>query len=107
MADKKDEVGGGMEDRVLDYDTTTPVLDEDSVDPVYKAKAHVLNNAIQNIGMGRYQWECDLDDTNGGMKTVPVLELETGWTSMSTSDWGKSFVYCLCWPQEMISTMTA
>lgn len=57
MADKKDEVGGGMEDRVLDYDTTTPVLDEDSVDPVYKAKAHVLNNAIQNIGMGRYQWE--------------------------------------------------
>ncbi|KAI4204781.1 MAG: hypothetical protein LQ350_000847 [Teloschistes chrysophthalmus] len=56
MLDKKDEVGG-MDDRALVYGTTTPVLDEDSVDPIYKAKAHVLNNAIQNIGMGRYQWE--------------------------------------------------
>lgn len=56
MTDKKDEAGG-MDDRGLDYSTTTPVLDEGSVDPIYKAKAHVLNNAIQNIGMGRYQWE--------------------------------------------------
>jgi hypothetical protein len=31
--------------------------DEDgAVDPVYKAKAHALNEAIQEIGMGRYQW---------------------------------------------------
>ncbi|KAL0952893.1 hypothetical protein HGRIS_007112 [Hohenbuehelia grisea] len=27
-----------------------------SVDPVYQAKAHILNEAIQEIGMGRYQW---------------------------------------------------
>ena len=29
--------------------------DEGSVDPVYQAKAHVLNQAIQEIGMGKYQ----------------------------------------------------
>ncbi|KAL1893707.1 hypothetical protein Sste5346_006205 [Sporothrix stenoceras] len=27
------------------------------VDPVYAAKAHVLNHAIQSIGMGKYQWQ--------------------------------------------------
>ncbi|KAF2032310.1 MFS general substrate transporter [Setomelanomma holmii] len=30
---------------------------EDSLDPVYEAKARVLNKAIQDIGMGRYQWQ--------------------------------------------------
>jgi len=29
--------------------------DEGSVDPVYQAKAHVLNQALQEIGMGKYQ----------------------------------------------------
>lgn len=28
-----------------------------SIDPVYEAKAQVLNKAIQDIGMGRYQWQ--------------------------------------------------
>ncbi|KAI0060083.1 MFS general substrate transporter [Artomyces pyxidatus] len=32
------------------------LYDEGSVDPVYQAKAHVLNQALQEIGMGRYQW---------------------------------------------------
>lgn len=27
------------------------------IDPVYEAKANVLNVAIQEIGMGRYQWQ--------------------------------------------------
>ncbi|KAK3337180.1 major facilitator superfamily transporter [Cercophora scortea] len=27
------------------------------IDPVYEAKARVLNHAIQEIGMGRYQWK--------------------------------------------------
>ncbi len=27
------------------------------IDPVYEAKARVLNHAIQQIGMGRYQWQ--------------------------------------------------
>ena len=29
--------------------------DEGSVDTVYQAKAHILNQALQEIGMGRYQ----------------------------------------------------
>jgi hypothetical protein len=29
--------------------------DEGSVDPVYQAKARVLNRALQEIGMGKYQ----------------------------------------------------
>ena len=29
----------------------------DGVDPIYAAKARVLNVAVQEIGMGRYQWQ--------------------------------------------------
>lgn len=29
--------------------------DEDAIDPVYQAKARLLNEAIQEIGMGKYQ----------------------------------------------------
>lgn len=36
--------------------STTDVLPEGSVDPIYLAKAKVLNDAIQSIGMGKYQW---------------------------------------------------
>uniref|UniRef100_D8Q366 Major facilitator superfamily (MFS) profile domain-containing protein n=1 Tax=Schizophyllum commune (strain H4-8 / FGSC 9210) TaxID=578458 RepID=D8Q366_SCHCM len=32
------------------------VFGGDSIDPVYLAKAHVLNRALQEIGMGRYNW---------------------------------------------------
>lgn len=32
--------------------------DEDAIDPVYQAKARLLNEAIQQIGMGRYQARC-------------------------------------------------
>lgn len=32
-------------------------LPEGSVDPVYEAKARLLNQAILDIGMGRYQWQ--------------------------------------------------
>jgi hypothetical protein len=31
------------------------VLEGSEVDPVYHAKAHILNNALQEIGMGKYQ----------------------------------------------------
>jgi hypothetical protein len=34
---------------------TQDVLPDGSVDPVYQAKAELLNDAIQRIGMGRYQ----------------------------------------------------
>ncbi|KAL8923114.1 MAG: hypothetical protein Q9208_004798 [Pyrenodesmia sp. 3 TL-2023] len=55
MTEEKDETN--INSRSLDDTLTAPVLDRSAVDPVYQAKAHVLNNAIQQIGMGRYQWE--------------------------------------------------
>ena len=33
------------------------VLPDTALAPVYGQKAHVLNAAIQKIGMGKYQWE--------------------------------------------------
>jgi hypothetical protein len=36
------------------------VLEEGALDPVYEAKARVLNKAVQDIGMGKYQWEVRL-----------------------------------------------
>ena len=41
-----------------DTPITGPVVDlyeEGFNDPIYQAKAHILNRAIQDIGMGRYQ----------------------------------------------------
>jgi len=35
------------------------VLEEGSLDPVYEAKARVLNKAIQDIGMGKYVTSMD------------------------------------------------
>ncbi|KIM38934.1 hypothetical protein M413DRAFT_29849 [Hebeloma cylindrosporum] len=32
------------------------LFSDETVDPVYQAKSHVLNQAIQEIGMGKYQW---------------------------------------------------
>ncbi|CAK7229205.1 hypothetical protein SEUCBS140593_007168 [Sporothrix eucalyptigena] len=37
--------------------TADLLLPPGSVDPVYAAKARVLNQAVQAIGMGRYQWQ--------------------------------------------------
>lgn len=34
-----------------------PVLLKGALDPAYEGKAQVLNTAIQDIGMGRYQWQ--------------------------------------------------
>ena len=34
------------------------LFSDETVDPVYQAKAHVLNQAIQKIGMGKYQVSC-------------------------------------------------
>lgn len=35
---------------------TRDIFTEDSLDPVYHAKARILNDALQEIGMGKYQW---------------------------------------------------
>jgi MFS family permease len=37
-------------------DFRTAALPEGTTDPVFEAKAQVLNNHIQKIGMGKYQW---------------------------------------------------
>lgn len=39
------------------HEAPISVLEDGSLDPVYEAKAKVLNKAIQDIGMGRYQWQ--------------------------------------------------
>ncbi|KAL0577361.1 hypothetical protein V5O48_004613 [Marasmius crinis-equi] len=36
--------------------TTEDIFTEDALDPIYQQKARVLNDATQEIGMGRYQW---------------------------------------------------
>jgi len=38
--------------------THVDLFSDETVDPVYQAKAHVLNKAIQEIGMGKYQVSC-------------------------------------------------
>jgi len=40
-----------------DGEVPVSVLEDGSLDPVYEAKAKMLNKAIQDIGMGRYQWQ--------------------------------------------------
>ncbi|CAN9293647.1 unnamed protein product [Alternaria alternata] len=40
-----------------DGEAPVSVLEDGSLDPVYEAKAKMLNKAIQDIGMGRYQWQ--------------------------------------------------
>ena len=39
----------------VEVDSLDDLYDDDSVDPVYRAKAHLLNKAVIEIGMGRYQ----------------------------------------------------
>lgn len=35
---------------------TEDLFTDDAVDPVYQARARILNDALQEIGMGKYQW---------------------------------------------------
>jgi hypothetical protein len=35
---------------------TVPIVEDGQMDPLYQAKAQMLNDAIQDIGMGKYQW---------------------------------------------------
>jgi hypothetical protein len=48
------------------------VLEDGSLDPVYEAKAKVLNKAIQDIGMGRYQWQVSAAHT---LRLRPYLDI--------------------------------
>jgi len=40
-----------------DGEVPVSVLEDGSLDPVYEAKAKMLNKAMQDIGMGKYQWQ--------------------------------------------------
>ncbi|CAM1503545.1 Fc.00g011360.m01.CDS01 [Cosmosporella sp. VM-42] len=46
---RRDSLGSSIDD--------VAIIPKGVLDPVYEAKARVLNRAIQDIGMGRYQWE--------------------------------------------------
>ena len=37
------------------------LFSDETVDPVYQAKAHILNQAIREIGMGKYQVNCRIN----------------------------------------------
>lgn len=68
MADssrKIDETYGNKEPSAQtvarDGEAPVSVLEDGSLDPVYEAKAKMLNKAIQDIGMGKYQWQVSVD----------------------------------------------
>lgn len=41
--------------KVTTVTSTTDLFEDGTVDPIYQAKARVLNAAIQELGMGKYQ----------------------------------------------------
>ncbi|KAI9066823.1 MFS general substrate transporter [Trametes sanguinea] len=45
-----------VEAPAINVETHDIFEDDSGVDPVYQAKARILNDAIQEIGMGKYQW---------------------------------------------------
>ncbi|KAG6835635.1 hypothetical protein H0H93_016327 [Arthromyces matolae] len=51
---------------------TQTIFTNDALDPVYQAKAQILNEAIQDIGMGRYQWD-NLWPVVTGLILAPVV----------------------------------
>ncbi|KAF5534133.1 major facilitator superfamily transporter [Fusarium mexicanum] len=64
MADKEEErkaYGAINNDRrrnsLVDAADDEAIIPKGALDPVYEAKARILNSAIQDLGMGRYQWE--------------------------------------------------
>lgn len=41
---------------------TQDIFTDDSLDPVYQTKARILNDALQEIGMGKYQVRRSIHD---------------------------------------------
>ncbi|KAL1412170.1 hypothetical protein Q8F55_003180 [Vanrija albida] len=56
---KRDSLGYATDDdaTVVVVDDGKTTIPKGTYDPVYEAKARVLNDAIQDIGMGWYQWQ--------------------------------------------------
>ncbi|KAF4501219.1 MFS transporter metabolite:H+ symporter [Fusarium agapanthi] len=64
MADKEEErkaygaiSNDGRRNSLVDAADDEAIIPKGALDPVYEAKARILNRAIQDLGMGRYQWE--------------------------------------------------
>ncbi|KAF5569301.1 major facilitator superfamily transporter [Fusarium phyllophilum] len=64
MADKEEERkaygainNDGRRNSLVDAADDEAIIPKGALDPVYEAKARILNRAIQDLGMGRYQWE--------------------------------------------------
>lgn len=57
---EEEQTNYGTHDIPSVHEAPAGVLEEGSLDPVYEAKARVLNKAIQDIGMGKYQWQVNL-----------------------------------------------
>ncbi|CZR46526.1 uncharacterized protein FPRO_11975 [Fusarium proliferatum ET1] len=64
MADKEEERkaygainNDGRRNSLVDAADDEAIIPRGGLDPVYEAKARILNRAIQDLGMGRYQWE--------------------------------------------------
>ena len=57
LVDEKHDVEkhGGAGNAAIHAETQDIFEDDSGVDPVYQAKARILNDAFQEIGMGRYQ----------------------------------------------------
>lgn len=53
----RQEPSNGATTYTLDADSEADKGVIDGLDPEYAAKARVLNRAVQDIGMGRYQWQ--------------------------------------------------
>ncbi|KAI6758841.1 hypothetical protein HG530_011081 [Fusarium avenaceum] len=47
----------GRRSSLVDAAEDEAIIPKGALDPVYEAKARILNRAIQDLGMGRYQWE--------------------------------------------------
>lgn len=66
--EKQDSLGETHVDEI--HAQTDTVFTEDALDPVYQAKARILNDAIQEIGMGKYQW-C-VQPSLSGSQLIPI-----------------------------------
>jgi hypothetical protein len=56
-----------------DGEAPVSVLEDGSLDPVYEAKAKMLNKAIQDIGMGRYQWQVSVHPSRARLCWIDTL----------------------------------
>ena len=51
-----DDKTSGLDEPAHVHGVFDSVYSEDTIDSGYLAKARILNAAIQDVGMGRYQW---------------------------------------------------